>query len=244
MSVPSVPDGLTNRAAAVQAHHSRQAHVNRRFASHIEQRTRRPRPHPLAAAADREPDIKTPAIVSRPCGRPSFGSALSPAGLLHPGREFPCETWRRDRTSSNSVGCKHGGEDDQAPWHASLALLPTQSPQNRSPDCTTRDASAFHERPGRVEIRGAGDLTSASARRTARAAAPRPDPAWATEMQKRGAGSSDPSSRSDSRDGERARDCPRNRSAPRHDGARWSASRSLACRANEGRRLGRMFAPL
>jgi hypothetical protein len=37
----------------------------------------------------------------------------------------------------------------------------------------------------------------------------------AATMQKRGAGSSGPSSRSDSRDGERAQDCPRNRSAPR-----------------------------
>jgi hypothetical protein len=50
-------------------------------------------------------------------------------------------------------------------------------------------------------------------------------------LQKRGAGSSAPSSRSDSRDSERAAKCPRNRSVPRHDGARWSPSRSLACRA-------------
>ena len=58
-------------------------------------------------------------------------------------------------------------------------------------------------------------------------------------MQKRGGRSSGPSSPSDSRDSERAWNCPRDRSVPKHDGARWSASRSLACRATRvSRRAG------
>jgi hypothetical protein len=54
--------------------------------------------------------------------------------------------------------------------------------------------------------------------------------------QKREAGSSGPSSRSDSRDSERAGNCRRNRSGPRYEGLPRGASRSLACAAEPGSR--------
>jgi hypothetical protein len=53
-------------------------------------------------------------------------------------------------------------------------------------------------------------------------------------MQKRAACSSGPFSSSNSRDSEHAGNCPGDRSVPRHAGARWSAWRSLACRARRG----------
>jgi hypothetical protein len=99
----------------------------------------------------------------------------------------------------------------------------------RDPDTCFHEAGAVS--PGANSGPESSALIRRAPRSSRRAIAPR-----AATMQKRGASFSGPSSRSDSRDSERAGNCPRNRSVPRYDGVGWSASWSLACRAEQGRR--------